>query len=341
MTAAIVQAIAQLTLEKHISLDLARATFEEIMSGNATPAQIGGYLVAQRMRGETVEVIQAAAEVMRAKATPIQCQSTKLVDTCGTGGDHSNTFNISTTAAFVAAGAGVKIAKHGNRSVTSNSGSADVLAALGISLELNPAEVASCVDEIGLGFLFAPALHGAMKYAIGPRKELGMRSIFNVLGPLTNPAGAKRQVLGVFEARLTPLLAQVLGNLGAEHVWLVNGSDGLDEITLCGPSQVSEFKNGQLQTFQFDPKDYGFEYCQKSELAGGDPIANAKITQEILRGALGPKRDIVLLNAAAAILVSGQVETYKDALDLARQSIDQGKAWNVLQNLSQFSQVKE
>lgn len=335
---AIVQAIAKLAQGENLELELARSTFEEIMSGTATPAQIGGYLVAQRMRGETVDVIQAAAEVMRSKATPIPCLSGPLVDTCGTGGDHSNTFNISTTAAFVAAGAGVKIAKHGNRSVTSSSGSADVLAALGVNINLSPEQVAHCVDQIGLGFLFAPSLHGAMKHAIGPRRELGMRSIFNVLGPLTNPAGAKRQVLGVFESALTPTLAQVLGNLGAEHVWLVNGSDGLDEITLCGPSQVSEFKNGVLRTFTFDPIDYGFEYCAKSELAGADPVVNAAISQEILAGAPGPKRDIVLLNAAAAILVSGLEIDYHQALDRARQSIDSGKALQILQQLAKFSQ---
>jgi anthranilate phosphoribosyltransferase len=332
------QAIQSLVENKPLSLELARQVFEEIMSGEATPAQIGGYLVAQRLRGDTLEVIQAGAEVMRAKATPIPCKSQNLVDTCGTGGDHSGTFNISTTAAFVAAGAGVKIAKHGNRSVSSKSGSADVLLSLGLNLNLSAEQVAACVDEIGIGFLFAPALHGAMKHAIGPRRELEMRSIFNLLGPLTNPAGAKRQVMGVFAPELTTKLSRVLGELGSEHIWVVHGLDGLDELSLTACSMVSELKNGEYRDFEFDPRHYGFELCQNSELAGQGPEENATITRSILEGARGPKRDIVVLNAAAAILVSGLVETYEKALVLAQESIDSKAALSKLTQLCEKSQ---
>ncbi len=329
----IVKAIGKLINAQHLSIDETVQVFEQIMSGSATDAQIGAYLIAQRMCGEGIEEITGAATVMRAKATPIPTHRQELVDTCGTGGDSSGTFNISTASAFVAAGAGVPIAKHGNRSISSKCGSADVLNSLGLNLELNSNQVGQCIDDIGIGFLFAPMLHGAMKFAIGPRKEIGQRSIFNVLGPLTNPAGAKRQVMGVFDSGLTETLAEVLANLGADHVWVVHGLDGIDEISLCAVTKVSEYSHGMHNNFELDPRDYGFEFCQPKDLAGNTPDENAGIIRKIFEGELSPRRDIVILNAAAAILTSGLASSFEEGLEAATKSIDEGQALKKLKDL--------
>ena len=314
-----------------------RAAMDQIMSGQATDAQIGAFLVALRIKGETVDEIAGCAEVMREKATPIATTRPDLIDTCGTGGDDSGTFNISTAVAFVACGAGLAVAKHGNRSISSHCGSADVLAALGVNVEASPEKVGECIDEVGIGFLFAVALHGAMKHAIGPRRELATRTVFNVLGPLTNPAGAKRQLIGVYDGALTEALAGVLGQLGSERALVVHGSDGLDEITLTGPTQVSELRDGRVSTRQIDPRDFGLQLAPAEALQGGDAAYNARILREVLDGREGPRRDVVLINAAAAIAVGGRAEDTTAGLELARASIDSGRARQALDRLVKVS----
>ena len=305
----------------------------QIMSGEATDAQIGAFLIALRVKGECVDEIAGAASVMREKATPIATKHDVIVDTCGTGGDHSGTFNISTTAAFVAAGAGLCVAKHGNRAATSQSGSADVLGALGVNIEASPETVSRCLDDVGIGFLFAISLHGAMKYAIGPRREIGARTIFNALGPLSNPAGATRQVVGVYSAALTETLAGVLGTLGAERAFVVHGSDGLDEMTLTGPTRVSELKNGSVSTYDVSPGDFGLAQAPADALKGGDADYNAEITRSILNGEEGPRRDIVLLNAAAAIVAGDKARDLNEGVQVAAEVIDSGKALEKLDAL--------
>ena len=309
----------------------------QIMSGEATDAQIGAFLIALRLKGESVDEIAGAAAVMREKATPIATEHDVIVDTCGTGGDHSGTFNISTTAAFVAAGAGLCVAKHGNRAATSQSGSADVLMALGVNIEASPETVSQCLDEVGIGFLFAPALHGAMKYAIGPRRELGVRTIFNALGPLTNPAGARRQVIGVYSAALTETLAGVLATLGAERAYVVHGADGLDEMTLTGPTKVSELKDGAVSTYRVSPGEVGLGQARADALKGGDADSNAAITLSVLKGAEGPARDIVLLNAAAAIVAGGKASDLREGVQAAAEAIDSGRAMAKLEALIEAS----
>ena len=309
----------------------------QIMSGEATDAQIGAFLIALRLKGESVDEIAGAAAVMREKATPIATKHDVIVDTCGTGGDHSGTFNISTTAAFVAAGAGLCVAKHGNRAATSQSGSADVLMALGVNIEASPETVSQCLDEVGIGFLFAPALHGAMKYAIGPRRELGVRTIFNALGPLTNPAGARRQVIGVYSAALTETLAGVLATLGAERAYVVHGADGLDEMTLTGPTKVSELKDGAVSTYRVSPGEVGLGQARADALKGGDADSNAAITLSVLKGAEGPARDIVLLNAAAAIVAGGKASDLREGVQVAAEAIDSGRAMAKLEALIEAS----
>ena len=309
----------------------------QIMSGEATDAQIGAFLIALRLKGESVDEIAGAAAVMREKATPIATKHDVIVDTCGTGGDHSGTFNISTTAAFVAAGAGLCVAKHGNRAATSQSGSADVLMALGVNIEASPETVSQCLDEVGIGFLFAPALHGAMKYAIGPRRELGVRTIFNALGPLTNPAGARRQVIGVYSAALTETLAGVLATLGAERAYVVHGADGLDEMTLTGPTKVSELKDGSVSTYRVSPGEVGLGQARADALKGGDADSNAAITLSVLKGAEGPARDIVLLNAAAAIVAGGKASDLREGVQVAAEAIDSGRAMAKLEALIEAS----
>ncbi|MEE8423505.1 MAG: anthranilate phosphoribosyltransferase [Thermodesulfobacteriota bacterium] len=309
----------------------------EIMGGEASPAQIGAFLTALRIKGETVEEITGAAKVMREKALKVHAPEANIVDTCGTGGDESFTFNISTASAFVAAGAGITIAKHGNRSVSSKSGSADVLKALGVNIEAEVEKVETCLSEIGIGFLFAPMLHGAMKHAIGPRREIGIRTIFNILGPLTNPAGARCQVLGVYDADLTELLGNVLSNLGADHAFVVWGEDGLDEITLTDRTKVTEVQGTSVKTYHIKPEDFGLDRCRPDDLKGGDSEMNAGIILKILHGEKGPQRDIVRLNAAAAIVTGGGAESMNDGLDVAAQSIDSGNALKKLNSLIELT----
>jgi anthranilate phosphoribosyltransferase len=301
------------------------ACMEEIMEGRATPAQIGAFLTALRIKGETVEEITAAVKVMREKATKIKAPE-GVVDTCGTGGDMAHTFNISTTVAIVVAASGVPVAKHGNRSVSSSSGSADVLEALGVKIDLPPEKVEKCLFETNFGFLFAPLFHPAMKYAIGPRREIGIRTIFNILGPLTNPAGAKRQIVGVFADRLTRPLAEVLGRLGAQDVMVLHGEDGLDEITITDGTRVSRFRNGEIEDMIISPEDFGLQRASITELSGGSAEENAKITVQVLEGAQGPKRDCVLMNAAAALVVAGKTGDLKEAYQMAAEAIDTGRA---------------
>jgi anthranilate phosphoribosyltransferase len=319
----------------------AESAMTQIMEGQATPAQIGAFLTALRMKGEAVSEIAGCARAMRRSAIPVRPQRPEaLGDTCGTGGDGSGTFNISTTAAFVTAGAGQPVAKHGNRSISSKCGSADVLEALGVNLDLTPDQVAASVDEVGIGFLFAPKLHPAMKHAIGPRRELGVRTIFNVLGPLTNPANASAQVLGVYDPDLTETLAHVLGTLGSEAAFVVHGSGGLDELTTSGPNQVSALRDGRVETHNLDPADLGFQRARVEELRGGDASENATITRGILAGKInGARRDVVVLNASAALLVGGRADTLADAIRLAENSLDGGSARRVLDDLIEFTQA--
>ena len=308
-------------------------TMNEIMSGEATPAQVASFITALRIKGETIEEITGAARVMREKSTKIHTKHPFVIDTCGTGGDGAHTFNISTTAAFVVAGAGIPVAKHGNRAASSQSGGADVLKALGVNIEIGPEQVGACIDDVGIGFLFAVALHGAMKYAIGPRQEIGIRTIFNALGPLTNPAGAQAQVLGVYSPTLTEPLAHVLKNFGTHRAFIVHGGDGLDEITTTTTTQVSELADGRVNTYTLNPTELGIATAQPSDLKGGTPAENAEMTLNVLRGEQGPKRDIVLLNAAAAIVAGGKAADITAGLAAAAKSIDSGRALEKLEGL--------
>ena len=327
------EAIQKLVSGQDIGGEGAREVMELIMSGQATDAQIGAFLIALRLKGETVDEIAGCARVMREKATPIKTKRTDLVDTCGTGGDGSGTFNISTAVAFVAAGAGLGVAKHGNRAMSSQCGSADVLAELGVNIEISPEKVGRCIDEAGIGFLFAPALHGAMKHAIGPRREIGTRTVFNVLGPLTNPAGAKCQLIGVYAPELTDKIAGVLGELGSQRAFVVHGSDGLDEITLTGSTRVSELRAGKVQTRDINPADFGLAVVDAAALKGGDAATNAQIMRAVLDGKEGPALDIVLINAAAAIVAGGMAETLEEGLEKARTTVVDGAARAALEKL--------
>lgn len=337
------EAIALVVEKKDLPRDQMRVVWEEITSGEATPAQIASLITALRMKGETVAEITAAAEVMRGKATRVEVdrhaaedlteEAVALVDTCGTGGDQKNTFNVSTCCAFVVAGAGVRVAKHGNRSVSSSCGSADVCEALGINLTISPEQVASCIHDVGIGFLFAPTLHGTMKHAIGPRKEIGVRTIFNILGPLSNPAGADFQLLGVYRRELTDLMAAVLGALGCKRAMVVHGEDGMDEITITGRTAVSEWTEGAVRSYTIHPSDFDIPVGRIDELLGSTAGENARIIREILEGRQGPKRDIVLLNAGSALYVAGAAATISQGIELAGRSIDQGKAKEKLYEL--------
>ncbi|MCC6501528.1 MAG: anthranilate phosphoribosyltransferase [Deltaproteobacteria bacterium] len=330
------EAIAKLV--KSIDLTEAEMTdvMNEVMTGGASPAQIGSLLTALRMKGETVDEITGAAKVMREKATKVDAPE-GVVDTCGTGGDNSMTFNISTAAAFVTSGAGLVIAKHGNRSVSSKSGSADVLRALGVNIEAEVSRVEECIKDAGIGFLFAPMLHGAMKYAAPVRREIGIRSIFNILGPLTNPAGAKRQVIGVYDSSLTDSLAKVLNNLGSERAFIVRGEDGLDEITLADETRVTELNAGSIRTYHIKPEDFGFERCSPEDLLGGGPDENAEIIMGVLEGKKGPARDIVILNAAAAITAGGLASIIEEGIAIAHGAIDSGLALEKLERLKEIT----
>jgi anthranilate phosphoribosyltransferase len=322
---------------KDLTQSEASEAFDLIMSGEATPAQIGAFIATLRMKGECVDEIAGGAESMRRHAVFIDTGTLSVVDTCGTGGDSCNTFNVSTTAAFVVAGAGVPVAKHGNRAITSKCGSADVLMELGVNLEVPPETVEDCVREAGLGFLFAPKLHPAMKHAMGPRKELGVRTIFNMLGPLTNPAGAKGQIIGVFSAELTEPFAHVLGLLGSKRAFIVHGQDGMDEITTTTTTRVSELADGKVKTYELDPLSYIDEYADPAELAGGETADNAAITRKVLSGEKDACRDIVCINAAAAIVAGGKADDLKQGWELAQQSIDTGSAQKVLDTLVEMT----
>jgi anthranilate phosphoribosyltransferase len=316
----------------------AAIAMDTIMRGDATPSQIAAFITALRMKGETVDEITGLAEKMREHAINIHPHQKNLVDTCGTGGDVSGTFNISTVAAFVAAGAGIPIAKHGNRSVSSKCGSADVLEALGVKINLEPKKVEACINEVGIGFIFAPNFHKAMKFAMPSRKEIGIRTVFNILGPLTNPAGASAQVLGVFNPDLTEMLANVLKNLRTTHALVVHGLDGLDEISISGKTKISELKNGKNKTFKLSPKDVGLAKGEKEDLLGGSANENAAIALEILKGKeKGAKRACVLLNAAAAIYVGGKAKNINEGIKLAAESIDCGLAMKKLDELIKFT----
>lgn len=318
--------LKQVVLGQSLSSHEAEAAMARIMAGEATPAQIAGLLVALRVKGETVEEIAGFARAMRSAATLLDLECDDLVDTCGTGGDGANTFNVSTTAALIAAGAGVPVAKHGNRAVSSACGSADVLEALGVHLVSGQGALRRCLAAASIAFLFAPAQHPAMKYAIGPRRELGLRTVFNLLGPLTNPAGARRQVVGVYEEALVEPLAEVLGQLGAIHVLVVHGAGGLDEISTLGLTRVAEWRDGASRTYTISPADHGIDLTDPESIGGGDSARNAQLVLAVLAGERGARRDIALLNGAAAIYVSGQVDSFEAALAAAEHSIDGGAA---------------
>jgi anthranilate phosphoribosyltransferase len=330
-------AIAKLAEKVDLSEKEAEEVMLEIMGGTTSPAQIAAYLVALRMKGETVDEIAGSARAMRARAARISVSSPLVVDTCGTGGDRSQTFNISTTAAFVVAGGGLSVAKHGNRSVSSRCGSADVLSALGVRIDLPVERVQDCINETGIGFLYAPLFHGAMKHCATPRQEIGVRTLLNILGPLTNPAGAVVQIIGVYDEGLTELLAKVLVQLGTQHCFVVHGLDGLDEVTLTDRTRVSEGKAGKVTSYHIDPKDFGLQRARLKDLAGGSAQDNAHITREILQGRPGPKRDIVCLNAAPAFMAGAKAKTWQEGYAVAKRVIETGAAMEKLERLIAFT----
>jgi anthranilate phosphoribosyltransferase len=338
-------AIRKLVEGRHLSRDEAESVMRGIMSGAATDAQIAAFLTALRMKGETVEELTGFALVMREKAARVRpstdvaaalsgTEREMLVDTCGTGGDATGTFNISTATAFVIAGAGVRVAKHGNRSVSSLCGSADVVEALGIRIDLSAESVARCIDEVGIGFLYAPLLHDAMRYVMLARREMKIRTVFNLLGPLCNPAGANAQVLGVYSENLTETMAQVLCDLGARRALVVHGSDGLDEITITGESKISEVRDGGIRTYYVTPEDFGLRRAPVTQIQGGDAAQNAAIIREVLSGITGARRDVVLLNASAGLVAGGRSPSMRQAMGLASASIDSGEALRRLDRLA-------
>jgi len=331
------EAIAALVSGNSLATDEAAQVMEEIMQGEATPTQFGAFVTALRVKGETVDEIVGLAKTMRAKAIPVVTDGL-VVDTCGTGGDGSHTFNISTTAAFVAAGAGLKVAKHGNRAMSSQCGSADVLEALGVKIDLNAEQVQRCLQEVGIGFMFAPAFHPAMKYAAAPRREIGIRTVFNILGPLTSPAGAKSQVLGVADESLVEKMALVLQHLGCHHALVVHGGDGLDEITISGKTQVCELKGSRIESYTISPEELGLPSAGSDSLRGGSAQGNAELLRNILSGASGPQRDVVLMNTAAVLLAGDKVERLREGVELAQKIIDSGHALSKLEQLIELSQ---
>jgi len=332
-------AIAKVASGKSLSQDESAEAFELVMSGAATPAQMGGLLMAMRVRGETVDEIAGATRAMRAKVLPVRAPE-GAIDTCGTGGDGKGTFNISTCTAFVVAGAGVPVAKHGNRAISSRSGSADVLRELGVNIEASPETISRCIAKCGLGFMFAPAHHAAMRHVAAIRTELSTRTIFNLLGPLANPAGAKFQIVGVFGKEWVEPIAQVLALLGTERAWVVHGSDGLDELTTTGVSDVAVVDDGRVATFRISPRNAGLPEAKPEDLTGGNAMENAAQICAVLGGLKGPFRDIVLLNAAAALLVAGKAQSLRDGVALAGESIDSGEALAVLDALGPLSHGK-
>jgi anthranilate phosphoribosyltransferase len=338
----ILEALQKVVERRDLSPEEAFMTMEEMMSGKASDPQIAAFLTALRCKGETVVEITSFARAMRAHVFPVvvgaRCNVPLLVDTCGTGGDVSHTFNISTAAAFVVAGTGVQVAKHGNRSVSSLCGSADVMEALGVDLALTPEQVGDCIDEVGIGFLYAPLLHIAMRYVMTARRDIRIRTVFNMLGPLTNPAGASAQVVGVYEERLTELLARALNDLGSKRAFVVFGLDGLDELSPTGESRVSEVKDGHIHTYMVSPEDFGLKRSSLSDLRGGSAAENAEIIKRILDGEEGPKRDVVIMNAALAVVAGGKAHNFQEGATLAAHSIDSGAAIEKLYRLVEFSQ---
>ncbi len=332
-------ALARLLEGRNLTRDDAREVMEEVMRGEATPAQIGGFLVALRLKGETVEEIAGCAEAMRAHVLSVSPGRDDLVDTAGTGGDGARTFNISTAAALVAAAAGAAVAKHGNRAVSSASGSADVLEALGFELEQPPERIERSIDELGFGFLFAPSHHPAMRHAAPVRRELAARTVFNVLGPLTNPAGARAQVVGVYAPELVPTIAEVLARLGARHAFVVHGAGGIDELSPAGPNLVCEVREGSVRRREIDPQELGVPRCRPQELTGGSPEDNAAVVRAIFDGARGPKREAVLLNAAGAIAAAGRARDLADGYAVAADAVDSGAAAERLEALVAFSRA--
>ena len=339
-------AIAKAVKRENLSEKEASSVMSEIMSGEATEAQIASFITALRMKGETVDEITGAAKVMREFATKINVKGAVDIDTedinideetifdnCGTGGDSTNTFNVSTAAALIIAAAGLKVAKHGNRSVSSSCGSADVLEELGVNLDVTPEKVEECISKIGIGFLFAPALHGAMKYAIGPRKQIGIRTIFNILGPLTNPAGANSQVLGVYSRELVEKMAGVLKNLGVKKAWVVHSEDGMDEISVSAPTFVCEVAGGKLRSFNVKPEDFNIKRAKLSDIRGGNAKENAAIITRILDGEKGPRRDVAVLNAGAGLFIGSKAKDVLSGIKFAEEAIDSGKAKEKLKEL--------
>lgn len=333
----IVEAIGKITERNDLTLAEATGVMEEIMGGKATDAQIASFITGLRMKGETIDEISGFARVMRDKAAQVRPEVGEVVDTCGTGGDLANTFNISTTAAFVVAGAEVPIAKHGNRSVSSKSGSADVLEALGVAISLPPTAVEECIEQVGIGFMFAPVMHAAMKHAIGPRREIAIRTVFNILGPLCNPALAGAQVMGVYDRELTGIIANVLKNLGVRHALVVHGEPGLDEISNVGETAVAELAGGEVREYVMTPEDAGIRRAKLGDIEGGDAVANAAILKAILSGEKGPRRDVVLLNAAAALLAADKAGDMKEGVELAARSIDSAAAAGKVAQLVKLS----
>ena len=323
---------------RSLSADDAADAMNEIMSGDATPAQFGALVTALRMKGETVQEIAGMARVMREKSLRVQA-SGRVVDTCGTGGDNSGSFNISTTAAFVVAGAGEKVAKHGNRSMSGSTGSADVLEALGVNISLSPESVARCIEEVGFGFMFAQGFHPSMRFAAGPRREIGIRTVFNILGPLTNPANASRQLIGVADPSIAERMARVLGALGSEKALVVHGSDGMDELTITGPSTVWLLEGGEVSTFRVSPEELGLSVSDADSIRAESPENSAAVARSVLAGEPGAARDVVLMNAAAALVAAGRSDDLAAGVQLAAQSIDTGAAQSRLTSLAELTQT--
>lgn len=331
-------AIQAIVEGRSLTSDQAAAAMDQIMSGEATSSQFGAFVTALRMKGETVDEISGMARVMREKSLRVEV-SGRVVDTCGTGGDGSDSFNISTTAAFVVAGAGEKVAKHGNRSMSGSTGSADVLEALGVNINLTPESVGICIEEVGFGFMFAQGFHPSMRFAAGPRREIGIRTVFNILGPLTNPANASRQLIGVADASMAERMARVLGRLGSEKALVVHGSDGMDELTITGPSTIWQLENGEVSSYEFSPEELGFSLSDAGSIRVDGPEDSARIARAVLSGEPGPARFVVLLNAAAALVAAGSADTLSAAVHLAARSIDRGEAMDRLSALVELTRT--
>ncbi|WP_339816578.1 anthranilate phosphoribosyltransferase [Paenibacillus sp. FSL R7-0216] len=330
--------ISRLIEGQHLAREEARGMMQAIMNGESTPAQIGSLLTALRIKGETVEEITGFAEAMRGASSRIDTETQKLLDTCGTGGSGIHKINVSTTAAIVAASVSVRVAKHGNRSASGRSGSADVLEALGVNIQLDAGQAKRCLDDIGICFMFSQLYHPSMKHAAGPRKELGIRTVFNMLGPLTNPAGADRQVLGIYDGGKTSTIAEVLRELGSKRALVVSSREGLDEISISSPTRVSELKNGEIRTYDLQPEDLGLRTYPLEAMIGGDPLTNAEIVRRVLQGAPGAHRDVVLANAGACVYVAGLADNIREGVVIAAEAIDSGKALNKLEQLIQTTE---